>query len=307
MTVRLLVTGANGFLGARLIEQLIARGEVTITATYRRGKDRLPPPVDGNPVYLRCDLADGAEVVRLFAARPVSAVIHTAAALPGRDVEDLRAALRDNVAAQTNLVHQALAQRCRRFIYCSTISVYEGTASEGDGFSEGDAVHPSSVYGHSKYAAEQVLALALGNQTSMTGASLRLAGVHGPGRDSGVVHRMLRAALDGRPLVVEEPRSRFRTLFVDDAVEAVLSALRAGAPGTSSCYNVAGKEIHTLEELATKVLAVSGSCSAIEVRDNGRMRNQVMDITRIESELGFRPRPLEQNLAHYCRYLKAAA
>ena len=96
-------------------------------------------------------------------------------------------------------------------------------------------------------------------------------------------------------------------LFVDDAVEALLSALRADASGTSSCYNVAGKEIHTLEELATKVVAVSGSSSAIEVRDNGRMRNQVMDITRIESELGFRPRPLEQNLAHYCRYLKAAA
>ncbi len=50
MTERLLVTGANGFLGARLVYRLIAQGEVTITATDRRGKDRLPPPVDANPV-----------------------------------------------------------------------------------------------------------------------------------------------------------------------------------------------------------------------------------------------------------------
>ena len=298
-----LVTGANSFIGSALLRRLSELEEHDIVATYRHNSDALSAHPPRAICYRSCDLAKSDEVAALFKQHKFDAVIHLAAAIPGSDETDFTpVAERDNVLAMAHLLKAAKENGCKRFVFASTIGVYDGADDGGDGFVESMKLLPSSVYGQSKLAGEKLLEAHCGKH--MSGVSLRMSGVHGPGKEKGVVYAFLRAALAGKELKVSEPESRFRLLFIDDAVNALLLSLKADLPRPYCCYNVAGLEVLSLVDIANRILDVTDSKSRCNVIRNPVSRNQILDISKIQRELGFSPGKVEPRLESFRIHLE---
>ena len=300
--MNVLITGANGFLGSQLMESFRGDREVSILGIYHRGKENVPGMASGRFSYLRADLASREAAYEIFKNNSIEAVIHAAASISKRNDSDyIVDALENNVRSQANLVSAAIDCGCKRYVYCSTISVYGCAPGENGLLIENDPKIFTDVYGWSKYAAEEILRVKTQKQRVMRGVTLRFSGVHGGGRESGVIYRMVRGALLGEPIKVDEPESRFRFLFIDDAVQAVKLALFSHVPAWYNCYNVAGKDICSLGELAIEIKRMTGSSSEILISPGGTSRNQALDISRIERDMNFSPQTLRENLHHFVR------
>jgi nucleoside-diphosphate-sugar epimerase len=300
MTFRLLLTGANSFIGAALLTRLSEREGIEVVATYRQNRSALLENPPHHISYQVCDLTRADDVSGLLASQTFDAVVHLAAARPDRDELGFGPiAQRDNVEATERLVTEAKNAGCQRFVFVSAIAVYDGLE---EGFREDMALSPTSVFGQSKLASEDFLAESCDD--FFAGVTLRMPGVHGAGKNRGSVYAFLKGALAGEPLRIAEPNSLFRLLFIDDATEALLLALKTALPDPYCCYNVAGEEILSLVDLADRVIATTGSDSKLLVDDNFTCRKQILEIAKIEQQLGFKPTPLEVHLATYCDSLK---
>jgi len=305
MTIRrVLVTGANGFIAPYLIKAIVSNDTAIEVVGIYRNKNNTPVLFD-NVKYRCCDLADVDAVNELFLEFSFDAVVHAAAALGPLDSSDFSIiASRDNIQAHVNLVNTAKNAGCHKFIYCSTISVYTHPPLRKEGYSENDLVRPNTVYGWSKYAAEEFLRIETELSKTMQGVSLRIAGAHGYGRNSGVIYSMLHNSIYGKKIILNEPSSCFRFSFIEDIVDAVLLVTERALPKQYCCYNVAGGDSLTLLEWSNKVLISVGTKGDIIINDSEKQRNEVMDISHFQEEMGFRPRPLMEKLNNYTDFLK---
>jgi UDP-glucose 4-epimerase len=306
--MRILVTGAGGFVGARLALDLAAKGH-EVTAAWFRSDARLATDAPKGLRYEQADLSDGEAVDSLFArAGPFDAVVHAAARVAVREEDPayLGDATRANVLSQANLVGAALRTGCERYLFASTISVYGNRGAPPDGYLESDAA-PTSYYGWSKRAAEQLLDVTATERSEFRALSLRLAGVHGKGRDTGALAMMARAALKGVPIRVNDPSSQFRWVFIEDVSQAVASALSAELPAGHRIANLASADIFMLTHLAERLKELSGSNSPIEhaVETKAR-RNEVMNIEVAKRLLGYVPTRLDEALQRYLEELRTA-
>lgn len=212
---RVLVTGASGFVGGRLVRRLAREGS-RVVAWSGRHPERIPglPGVETRSV----DLGDASAIVRALAAAAPEAVVHAAAVSSlARCERQPELAARVNQRA-TELLAEACAARGARLVFCSTDQVFDGSRG---GWAEGDAPRPLHVYGRSKLAAEAAVA-ALGG----LGTRLRLALVYGDSpAGARSFHEQIRAALEaGTPLRLFEDEFR-SPLHVDDVVQAILELL----------------------------------------------------------------------------------
>jgi len=297
--MKVLVTGAAGLLGRHVVRELLERGH-SVTATYRSQTNDL---TDERRLDLltRCELADRDSVRALLARAQPQVVVHCAAHI-GRDAAADRY-LRDNVLATAVLIGEAVRAECRRFVFCSSISVYEGATPDRDGYRESQPVSPAGEYAKSKLSGEQTLQTA--TSPDFRGVVLRLAGLHGAPRTDGVAYRMLAAAEQGAPIRIDSSDTRFRLLFLRDAAQAVVAAMESTLQNEWSCYNVASRDVFDLATLARAALRVCDSKSAIDVGTRSGGVDQVMNIDKICDELKYVPTGLEPALAETRAWMRS--
>jgi nucleoside-diphosphate-sugar epimerase len=174
--LKVLVTGATGFVGGQLIEALVSRGEHAVRAVVRGARGGLPQSVDCMRVS---DLAGDESFGELL--RDVDVVVHLAARVHVMDdhAEDPVAEYRRiNVEATERLAKEAAQAGIRRFIFLSSIKV-NGEGGQGS-YSETDEPAPTDPYGVSKWEAEQRLA-EVAAETGMEVLIIRPPLVYGPG------------------------------------------------------------------------------------------------------------------------------
>jgi nucleoside-diphosphate-sugar epimerase len=167
----ILVTGANGFVGAALCKTLHARGD-HVVAAVRQGAcagqvnvGNLGAGTDWRPALAGCD------VVIHLAAR-----VHV---MSDQEQDPLRAYREVNVEATLNLAKQAVQQGVKRFIFISSVKV-NGESTTGRPFSSADAPRPYEPYGQSKLEAETSLR-ELSHLTGLELVIVRPPLVYGPG------------------------------------------------------------------------------------------------------------------------------
>lgn len=300
-----LVTGAGGYIGSQVVEYLASRGH-RVSGTWRRDRSRLDTIRCDKSELTQVDLANAPAVSRLVRPGAFDVIVHAAAAVGGSETLDrLRTHTTDNVQATANLVSAALEARCRRLIFCSTISVYGGAGHNPDVYRETDA-RPASIYGWSKLAGEQLLTLAAGLDAHFEGVSLRLAGVHGRGRTTGALHTIASAAKSGHPIVLNNPENRFRWLLIDDLLASIDTLLTAPLPPGHHVCNLASADDFTLAEIAQRICVLCSSNSAIETSGTST-RNEVMSIERALALWGYTPTRLDTFLPSYLKSLPTGA
>jgi nucleoside-diphosphate-sugar epimerase len=210
------LTGATGFIGRYLLQELPKRG-YRLRVLLRRA-EKLPQGCAGAVIG---DLARPYNMSEALAG--VDAIIHTAglaATMTGIPEDDYRLF---NTEATVGFAKAAQRAKIKRFVFLSSIRAQSGPTAEGI-LTEEHEPRPTDAYGRSKLAAEQGLAA-----TGLDWVALRLALVYGPGVE-GNVAKLIKLARSPYPLPLAGLKGEHSLLGLDNLVEAVDTVLAAEAP-----------------------------------------------------------------------------
>jgi 3-dehydroquinate synthetase/nucleoside-diphosphate-sugar epimerase len=338
MTERIVVTGAQGFVGRHLVDQLLARPGIEVLGLGRSPEDRAAFTHEvhwGNTAvrapllpsarerlasaryrYRRLDLCNTPGLVRVLADFAPTCVVHLAAALRDQPLDEL---LASNVGAAALLLEALVGAQLEtcRVVLGSTGGVYGAAPASALPLREDHRGAPVDLYSLSKQTSEDATRILAGRH-GLRLVWARLFNLVGPGQDErhfvGRVAARLTAIGAGlHPPELElgdlEPTRDF--LDVRDAADALWLLACHGEPGLA--YNVAsGRETRIADALA--VLLEVAALDGIEVRRAGSRAQDVArhagDITRMR-RLGFEPRiPLADSardvIDYYRRHVAAA-
>lgn len=214
-----LITGASGFVGSRLIESMDAPNRLTQlrVATRKFSGVRIP---NVEEVYISEISGD---VDWLGALSNIDVVIHLAARVHVmEDVsEDPLAEYRIvNVEGTLNLARQAAAAGVRRFIFLSSIKVNGEATAPGEFFTEDSSPKPMDPYGISKYEAEEGLK-AICEQTGMEYVIIRPPLIYGPGVKANY-QRLIQAVKKGFPLPFGCINNKRSMLALDNLIDFIV-------------------------------------------------------------------------------------
>jgi nucleoside-diphosphate-sugar epimerase len=294
--MRVLVTGAAGFLGSTLVESLLGRGVEVVgidafTPNYDRARKRAN--LEGALAsrgfrFVESDLRH-APLEPLLAG--VTHVVHLAA-LPGVRAswgEAFRDYAEHNVLGTQRLLEATRAVGgVERFVAASSSSVYGAPTRFPT--PEEEPLRPLSPYGVTKVATESLLQ-SYRATFGISTVALRYFTVYGPRQrpDMGI-HRFFEAARAGAPVTVYGDGKQTRDFtYVDDAVRATIDAMTR--PVKELAYNVGGGHRVSLIELLAGVAGVAGK--PVERRhvdpQAGDPRDTSADTTRASRDLGYAP------------------
>jgi nucleoside-diphosphate-sugar epimerase len=279
--MKILLTGASGFVGGHLAPRLVEAGHSLVCGV--RGSSGYEPPPGARRIEL--DLARPLETATLPEA---DAVVHLAQANV-RFPEGAQELYSVNTASTLELLEHARRTGAQRFVYASSASVY----GFGDRpFVEDDALAGRDFYGATKIGAE-ALVRAYGGL--LTTAVLRLVVPYGPGQQARMIPGLIGRVRAGTPVTLNAGgRPRMNPLYIDDVVRAVLGVLELE---DAAVLNVAGDEPVTVRELAEQIGAVVGREPIFEDGEGDVPGDIVADTSRLHELLDIRPLvPLAEGL-----------
>lgn len=298
----ILVTGGAGFIGSHIAEELedaVVLDDMSTANRHSRGfvEESGPRLVKGSVTDLKLlkELLEGVETVYHQAAIP---------SVP-RSVKDPLTTNRVNVGGTLTLLKACADSGVKSIVYASSSSVYGDTPTLPK--AETMKPDPKSPYAVSKLAGEHYMRV-FSELHGLNAASLRYFNVYGPRQDphsqyAAVVPKFVTAALSGKPLTVYGDGSQTRDFtFVKDVVAA-----NRKAAGRTGVYNIAGGRQITIQELAEKILELTGSESEIRhlPEREGDIKHSLADVSKAGKELGWKPETsLEEGLRSCVDYYR---
>jgi UDP-glucuronate 4-epimerase len=314
--MRVLVTGAAGFIGFHVVRALIARGDAVtgfdnVNAYYdvalKEARLAELAKAGGDWKFLRADLADRAAVDAAFAA-PFDRVIHLAAQAGVRhSLEHPLDYVASNLTGFTHVLEACRRARIPHLTFASTSSVYGANTTMP--FTESQGVgHPLQFYAATKRANE-LMAHAYANLYALPCTGLRFFTVYGPwGRPDMAPMIFARAISEGTPLrLFNRGRHSRDFTYVDDIVDGVIRASDLVAapdpdwdpanpdPGSSAApfrlYNIGNNAPVELADFVAALERELGRPAVIELAppQPGDVPDTWADSTRLTRATGWRP------------------
>ncbi|MCK6373783.1 MAG: NAD-dependent epimerase [Zoogloea sp.] len=243
--MKILVTGAAGFIGSHTSLLLLARGDTVV------GLDNLNDYYDvqlkldrlarltphENFRFVKLDVADREGMEKLFAEEKFDKVIHLAAQAGVRySLVNPHAYIESNISGFMNILEGCRHNKVQHLVYASSSSVYGGNTKMP--FAECDSVdHPVSMYAATKKANE-LMAHTYSHLFGLPTTGLRFFTVYGPwGRPDMALFLFTKAILEGRPIdVFNHGKMKRDFTYVDDIVQGVIKTLDHTAEPDAS-YN----------------------------------------------------------------------
>ena len=306
--MRILVTGAAGFLGSHLCDRLLADGHRVIGMdNYITGTPANLAHLQHHPAFqfVRNDVTTFIEV-----EGPLDAVLHFAS--PASPVDYLELPIQTLKVGSLG-THKALGlarAKGARFLLASTSEVYGDPLVHPQPetyWGNVNPVGPRGVYDEAKRFAE-ALTMAYHRFHGLDTRIVRIFNTFGPRmrpHDGRVVSNFIMQALKGEPLTVYGDGCQTRSFcYVDDLVEGIVRLFERGTPDPT---NIGNPGEFTVRQLADRVLALTGSRSEVVNRplpeDDPRVRQP--DITRARQLFGWEPRvPLDDGLTRTIAYFR---
>jgi UDP-glucuronate 4-epimerase len=331
--VKILVTGAAGFIGARTAQRLLDVGHEVVgldnlndyyDVTLKQA--RLAALTAQRFRFVKTDLADDAAIAQLFARERFARVVHLAAQAGVRhSLQDPQAYVRSNITGTLNILEGCRHNGVEHLVYASTSSVY-GANTDMPFSVHRIADHPLSFYGASKRANE-LMAHSYSALFALPATGLRFFTVYGPwGRPDMALFTFTRNILEGRPIDVYNRGHHARDFtYIDDIAEGVVRACeriaqpdphwdsRAPDPATSSApfrlYNIGNHQPVQL----MRYIEVIEECLGRKAQMNflplqpGDVPETFADIDDLVRDVGYRPAtPIEVGVRRFvdwfCEY-----
>ncbi|MFB4312572.1 NAD-dependent epimerase/dehydratase family protein [Actinomadura sp. 21ATH] len=304
--MRVLVTGAAGFIGSHLVDRLLADGHEVVGVDDLSSGANVRDDIE----LWRMDVADPALAGRI-AARPPEVVCHLAAQVSVRaSVADPLADARTNVVGTANVLEAARAAGARKVVFTSSCAVYG--VPDALPVPASAELRPASPYAASKVTGE-VYARMYKALHGLDFTTLTLANVYGPRQtpegEAGVISIFTDALLAGRPTRVFGDGGQTRDyVYVLDVVDAFARA--AGDRGGGGRFNVGTGLQTTDRELHSLVAAAAGAPDEPEFAPPrlGDLPAMAVDPEATRAELGWTPRvALREGLAETVAWARSRA
>lgn len=289
--MKVLVTGANGFVGRHLCNTLERAGHTVLRLTRSSG---LAGHLTVGEMHRDTDWSPA------LAARP-DTVVHLAARVHVMEADNARsdALFREtNTLATLNLARQCAAAGVRRFVFISTVKV------QGEGrntpYTTNDAPLPEDAYGRSKWEAEQGLQ-EIARETGMELTILRPPLIYGPGVDANFL-RLLRAVDRGIPLPLGSIDNRRSMVFVGNFCDLILHCLVHPAAAGRTWLVSDGEDLSTPELIRRMATALDRPARLIALPVGilvwlGRLLGKSSTIDRLLGSLSVDSRAARRELA----------
>jgi dTDP-glucose 4,6-dehydratase len=295
--VRILVTGAAGFIGSNFVHYWLEQHpDDSVVAldllTYAGNRANLDGTEERVP-FVQADIADLDIVDNVLREHEVEAIVNFAAESHNSlAVVDPGLFARTNVLGTQLLLEAARKAEIARFHHISTCEVYGDLPLDSDeSFTEESPYRPRTPYNASKAAADHYVRAyreTYGLQTTITNCSNNYGPFQFPEK---VIPLFVTNALDERPLpMYASTQNRREWLHVRDHCRAIELALDKGVPGET--YNVGSAVEASIEEIADRVLELTGKPESLKtiVPDRpGHDRRYLLDSSKIGRELGWEP------------------
>ena len=312
--MRILVTGAAGFIGYHVSRALLSRGDSVIgvdnlnpyydpvlKADRLAGLEKLAPDTF---TFIRADFSDGEALERALAEAEFDRIVHLGAQAGVRySLENPRAYVSANLMGHLNLMEIARARRSSHFVYASSSSVYGG--NETLPFRVEDRVdHPVSLYAATKKA-DELMSETYAHLFRLPATGLRFFTVYGPwGRPDMAMWIFTKKILAGEPIqVFNHGRMRRDFTYIDDIVAGVVACLdhpppddgavkAGGSRSPHRLYNIGNSRSEELMHMVGLVEAACGRKAEIELAplQPGDVPDTYADISAIQDDHGFQPR-----------------
>jgi dTDP-glucose 4,6-dehydratase len=295
--VRILVTGGAGFIGVNFVRYWLDahpddRVVVYDLLTYAGNRESLAG-LEERIGFVEGDICDAELAARVLAEEGVEAVVNFAAESHNSlAVLDPARFFRTNVLGTQTLLEAARRAEVGRFHHVSTCEVYGDLPLDSEeAFTEESPYRPRTPYNASKAGADHAVRAyfeTFGLPVTITNCANNYGPYQFPEK---VIPLFTTNALDDEPLpMYASTENRREWLHVDDHCRAIDLVLRQGRPGET--YNVGSRLEASIEELADRILAALGKPSSLKtiVPDRpGHDRRYLLDASKIERELGWRP------------------
>ena len=229
--MKILVTGAAGFIGAFTAKKLLERGDDVVgldnfndyyDVSLKEARAEFLAPFE-NFTMVRIDLADRDAVAALFADEGFDRVVHLAAQAGVRySLENPHAYIDSNIVGMLHVLEGCRSSDVGHLVYASSSSVY-GANTKMPFSVHQNVDHPLSLYGATKKANE-LMAHTYSNLYGLPTTGLRFFTVYGPyGRPDMALFRFTKNIIEGKPIDVYNFGNHRRDFtYIDDIVEGVL-------------------------------------------------------------------------------------
>ena len=265
--MKILVTGAAGFIGFHTSKRLLERGDTVVgldnfndyyDVRLKESRADVLASYDAFDMR-RIDLADRAAVEKLFADEGFDKVVHLAAQAGVRySIENPHAYIDSNIVGTTNILEGCRHNGVEHLVYASSSSVYGANSAMPFSIPQ-NVDHPLALYGATKKANE-LMAHTYSNLYDLPTTGLRFFTVYGPfGRPDMALFLFTKAIIEGKPIdVINYGKHKRDFTYIDDIVEGVIRTMDHTAqpnpdwdpanpdPGTSSApyriYNIGNQQ-----------------------------------------------------------------
>jgi UDP-glucuronate 4-epimerase len=330
--MKILVTGAAGFIGMHVSRVLLDRGDQVVGLDnlndyydVQLKLDRLAL-LEPSPAFrfVKLDVADRAGMEALFAAEKFDRVVHLAAQAGVRySLQNPHAYVESNLVGFMNILEGCRYNKVEHLVYASSSSVYGGNTKMP--FSEHDSVdHPVSMYAATKKANE-LMAHTYSHLYGLPTTGLRFFTVYGPwGRPDMALFLFTKAILEGRPIDVFNYGKMQRDFtYIDDIVEGVVRVTDripepnpawsgdAPDPGTSKApyriYNIGNNQPVELMHLIATLERAIGRPATKNMFDMqpGDVPATYADVDDLIRDVGFKPStPIEDGVARFVEWYR---
>ncbi|MFA5386119.1 MAG: NAD-dependent epimerase/dehydratase family protein [Candidatus Paceibacterota bacterium] len=294
----ILVTGAGGFIGLHLSEQLVKNGHTVFGLAHSKIDKNLKNLSDDKSFHLiKGDVCDFDFINKTLKENKIKTIFHLAALLPGvADLDNPFPVFNVNTNGTLNLLSAAYKNNVERFIYASTMSVYT-EMPENLPVTENQPTVPSTIYGISKLTGE----LLCGAYSGKMGITiLRYGGAYGKNQhETNAVYRFIAQALKNEPITIYgSGKQSTDFVYIDDVVNG---SILAAENNIQVIYNIGSGEETSIKELAEKIIKITESKSKIIFvdKETDRPFRFFLDVKKAKEKLGYSPLSLEKGLTKY--------
>ena len=311
--MRVLVTGAAGFIGSSLVLRLLARGDLVIgidnlndyyPVSLKKARLARLEQAGGDAFkFIKLDFSDMQALENSLSDEKFDRIVHLGAQAGVRySIENPHAYVQANIVGHLNLLELARHRTVEHMVYASSSSVYGG--NDQLPFSVDDRVdHPLSLYAATKKA-DELMSETYAHLYRLPQTGLRFFTVYGPwGRPDMMMWIFTKAILAGEKIPVFNHGNMFRDFtYIDDIISGVVACLdnppaddnlakAGGSVKPHAIYNIGNHKSEHLMKVITVLEEECGRKAVLEMlpMQQGDVQKTYADIDAIQRDLGYQP------------------